>query len=304
MHTSSNILMIRPAAFSYNTQTAVTNTFQQHNSTRDVNQLAQQEFDNFVKILRWNGINIIVIEDTPEPHTPDSVFPNNWASYHQDTTVVLYPMYAANRREERYKNVVEKVREKFINNITVDFTSYEKDEMYLEGTGSLVLDRDNKIAYACLSARTNPIVLNSFCEELGYKPVTFIATDKNDRHIYHTNVMLCVADCYVVICMDSIANVQEQAILKEYFKKTSKTIIEISHEQMNSFAGNMLQVHNNSGEKKLVMSTQAYQSLTARQIRQLQSYNSIIHAPLYTIEQNGGGSARCMMAEIFLPAKQ
>ncbi len=303
MQTTSHILMIRPAAFGYNAETAVNNAFQQNSADADVNKKAQQEFDHFVTLLQTNGIDVIVIEDTSNPHTPDSIFPNNWASYHTDGTVVLYPMFATNRRKEREKDVLEKISEHFtIHNIT-DLTGYEKEEIFLEGTGSIILDRENKIAYACLSPRTHTAAFNGFCNKLGYEPVIFTAIDANGQKIYHTNVMMCIAEKYVVICMDSIASEDEKNILTQIFKQTNKEVIQISLEQTNRFAGNMLQVQNKAGERFLVMSTQAYESLAQQQLERLQSYNRILHAPLNTIEKNGGGSARCMMAEIFLPLK-
>ena len=300
MQNTSHLLMIRPVGFMFNTETAVNNAFQ---STQDVNaqELALEEFDSFVNLLRQHRINVTVIDDTPEPHTPDSIFPNNWISFHSDGSIVLYPMYAANRRLERKLHVIEKLKEQFKVNRQIDLSSYETTNSFLEGTGSMVLDRDSKIAYACISQRTDIEVLNDFCSQLGFMPISFTAIDTNGFPIYHTNVMMCVADRYVVICLAAIADEKERNDVIASIAKSGKEIISISLDQMNHFAGNMLQVKNNAGEKFLIMSFQAHQSLTEKQIIQLTSYNSILQSSLDTIERNGGGSARCMMAEVFLP---
>src|SRR5690606_9997875 len=252
--TTSQLLMIRPAAFSFNQQTAVNNSFQKQSAQGDVHSKALEEFDDFVDLLRLNGIRVTVIQDTPEPHTPDSVFPNNWVSFHEDGTVVLYPMFAENRRLERNKNVIEKISDAFFIRSMIDLTGYEQKQASLEGTGSMVLDRDNAIAYACISPRTNASALYEFCDALGYRPVLFNATDAYGREIYHTNVMMCVADAYVVICLESIKDEFQRNMLKGVFEESDKVIIEISIEQMNCFAGNMLQVANIAGAQFLVMS--------------------------------------------------
>ncbi|MGN7784968.1 citrulline utilization hydrolase CtlX [Niabella sp. 22666] len=301
--TTSALLMIRPAAFAFNPQTAVNNSFQKINEQLHVHEKALLEFDNFVNILNVYGIKVTVIQDTLEPHTPDSVFPNNWISFHEDGTVVLYPMFADNRKLERNKNVIDKLSENFFIRSTIDLTGYEQKNAYLEGTGSMVLDRDHEIAYACLSPRTNASVLYDFCDSIGYSPVLFNAVDENEKEIYHTNVMMCMADTYVVVCFESIKDQLQRQMLTDKFKETGKEIIEITLQQMNHFAGNMLQVENIAGNQFLIMSTQAYNSLTEEQVHLLASFNPVIHSSLNTIEQNGGGSARCMMAEIFLPLK-
>jgi hypothetical protein len=209
-------------------------------------------------------------------------------------------MFAPNRRQERKPPVIQQLQQKFSITNTFDFTGYENDELYLEGTGSMVLDRDHKIAYACLSPRTHQLVLDDFCKKMGYRPVLFTAVDGDGKPIYHTNVMMCVADRYVVICLESLPNHAEYQMVQETIGKTGKGLINISFEQMNHFAGNMLQVQNKAGEKLLIMSTQAYESLHPDQVKKLERYNRILHASLTTIETNGGGSARCMMAEVFL----
>ncbi|MEI9946504.1 MAG: arginine deiminase-related protein [Chitinophagaceae bacterium] len=301
MQTTSHILMIRPVNFGYNAETAVNNAFQIKNEEANVQQKALKEFDDFVMVLKNNGVDVTVVEDTTEPYTPDSIFPNNWLSFHDNGELLLYPMYAVNRRAERKEHVIKTISEKFAVKNKIDLSSYESEDIFLEGTGSMVLDRDNKIAYACLSPRTSEKVLNDFCAKMNYTAVLFHATDAKGQAIYHTNVMMCVADKYVVICFDSIADGQEREKVSTAIKKTGKEIITISLEQMNNFAGNMLQVENKSGEKLLVMSTQAFGSLTGGQEAKLESFNKIIHSSLATIETNGGGSARCMMAEVHLP---
>ena len=300
MQTTAHILMIRPVNFGFNAQTAVNNAFQVAGTDIAAQEKAQLEFDNFVTVLRSNGVFVTVINDTPEPHTPDSIFPNNWISFHEAGTICLYPMFAPNRRQERKPAVIQQVQESFSITNTYDFTGYEKDNLFLEGTGSMVLDRDNKIAYACLSPRTHQQVLDDFCKKMGYRPVLFTSVDGSGQAVYHTNVIMCVADRYVVICLDSLPNHEENKMVQEMIGNTGKELVRISLEQMNHFAGNMLQVHTKTGDKLLVMSSQAYHSLQPEQIKKLESFNRILHAPLTTIETNGGGSARCMMAEVFL----
>ncbi len=296
--------MIRPAAFAFNPQTAVNNSFQKETGKQLVQQKALAEFDGLVKELRDHGISVIVIDDKAEPHTPDAVFPNNWISFHEDGTVVVYPMFAENRRAEKNKKLLERIENRFYIRSITDLSFYEAKQEFLEGTGSMVLDRDNELAYACLSPRTHPTPLYDFANETGYRPVLFQATDEQNRDIYHTNVMMCMADEYVVICLEAVKDDFQKQMLLDKFEETGKLVIPISLEQMVHFAGNMLQVVNNTGEKFLVMSTQAFNSLTPTQSDLLQSFNRILHAPLYTIEENGGGSARCMIAEIYLPEKE
>ena len=291
--------MIRPVNFSFNAETAVNNAFQSA-STDNAQQQALQEFEGFVTLLRDNGVDVTVIDDTPKPYTPDSIFPNNWVSFHGDGTICLYPMYAVNRRLERKTAVIEQLAGRFSIQTTLDFSGYEEQGLFLEGTGSMVLDRDRKVAYACLSPRTDRAVLLDFCEKMNYTPETFTAVDGKGRSIYHTNVMMCVADRYVVVCLDAVPDPQERRCLLATIRSTGKAIVPITLDQMNQFAGNMLQVQNTLGERLLVMSTQAYASLRPEQVSELSAFNHLLHAPLTTIETNGGGSARCMMAEIHL----
>lgn len=298
------LLMVRPVRFGYNAETAVNNAFQVAGQDQSsVQARALEEFDNFVAQLRSHKIDVVVVEDTLDPHTPDSIFPNNWISFHKNSTIVLYPMFAENRRLERKESVIEVIKDRFQIDSTIDLTKNEASNVFLEGTGSIILDRENKIAYACISPRTDKNLFLEFCEEMGYEPVVFTAVDQKDKEIYHTNVMMCVGDKYAVICLDSIQEADERAVVMGTLAQSGKVVVEINFDQMNQFAGNMLQVTNEAGENFLVMSSQAYESLNEEQIKELESFNPIIHAPLYTIESNGGGSARCMMAEILLPKK-
>lgn len=303
MQHTSNLLMIKPVRFDFNAETAVNNSFQQQSNDDAIAIKATNEFDNFVDVLTHAGIDVTVVSDTTEPHTPDSVFPNNWISFHEDGTVFLYPMFAVNRRLERKPHVLKAIQEKFNVVNTIDLSNYEDKGIFLEGTGSMVLDRDHRIAYACLSPRTDQDVLNDWCGKAGFRPVPFVSVDSKKDPIYHTNVMMCVADKYAIICLDSIMDEEERELVVAALTETGKAIIEINFDQMNHFAGNMLQVHNASGNPYLVMSTQAYNSLTAMQIKQIEQFNPILHSDITTIETNGGGSARCMMAEVFLKRK-
>lgn len=304
-HTTNHLLMIRPVQFGYNAQTAVNNAFQVADHNQQVVQAkARAEFDTFAEKLTKAGVHVLVVEDTPEPHTPDSIFPNNWVSFHADGKVYLYPMYAANRRQERKPGVLAAVHRSFAVMQTVDLTHYEAEERFMEGTGSMVLDRSGKIAYACLSPRTDAGVLEHWCKLAGYKPILFAAKDANGTDIYHTNVLMAVADQYVVICLEAIPTDEERQFVQTTIQQSGKAVVPISLAQMNQFAGNMLQVHNAAGEKILVMSSCAWHSLTSEQQQDLERYNKVLHSPLDTIEKNGGGSARCMMAEIHLPLKK
>ena len=295
--------MVRPVNFAFNSQTAVNNAFQVASNDAGVQQKAIKEFDGFVEKLRSKKIDVMVINDTPEPYTPDSIFHNNWISFHSNGDVVLYPMFAENRRLERKPDVMDGIKSKFSISNTIDLSAYEGQQQYLEGTGSIVLDRDKKIAYACVSPRTDEKLFNEFCRIMSYEPVIFHAVDNNGGAIYHTNVMMCVADKFIVICLDSIADDKERKKVTGRIIASGKEIINISHDQMNHFAGNMLQVNDSDGKKYLVMSTQAYESLSPEQKNKLAAYNEIIHSPLDIIEKNGGGSARCMMAEVHLPMR-
>ncbi|MRX76519.1 amidinotransferase [Pedobacter petrophilus] len=303
MQTTNHLLMIRPVDFKFNEQTAANNKFQVASTESNIQTQALNEFDGFVELLRKNKVDVTVVDDTLQPETPDSIFPNNWVSFHDDGSIYLYPMFSENRRLERRKDILEGLKDKFEVNHISDLSFYEMQYAFLEGTGSMVLDRVNKIAYACLSVRTDQEVLDNFCMLTGYEPVSFQAVDSTNFPIYHTNVMMCIGDRFAVICLDSIRNEEEKLAVMLRLTNSGKTIIEITPDQMSHFAGNMLQVVNGDNESLLVMSDQAYLSLTEDQKTTLEQFCRIIHAPLYTIEQNGGGSARCMLAEIHLPEK-
>ena len=295
--------MIRPVNFKFNEQTAENNKFQQVTDQQDVHDQALSEFDSFVDLLRSNGVEVTVIDDTLQPETPDSIFPNNWVSFHDSGEVILYPMFSENRRAERRHDILEKLRDHFTVNKVTDLSTHEAQDIFLEGTGSLVLDRDHQIAYACLSFRTNQIALEKFCEATGYDAVVFNAVDATGFPIYHTNVMMCVADQFAVVCLDCIPNVVERENVVKSLTGNKKQIVEITFDQMSHFAGNMLQLKNKQGDSLLVMSEQAYLSLNKTQVSTLKKYSQLLYAPLYTIEKNGGGSARCMLAEVHLPLK-
>lgn len=298
MYCTHQLLMIEPVSFGFNNQTAVNNSFQQETSS-DVQANALAEFRAFIEILKARKIDVTVIQDSPIPHTPDSIFPNNWISFHEDNSIVLYPMFAENRRQERKQHILDVLEQKFIISNKYNLTHWENSSLYLEGTGSMVFDRDHKIAYAALSPRTSEEVLKAFCGIMNYTAVIFHAVDKNGIPVYHTNVLMCVATQFAVVCLDVIGDMQEREMLIKKLSETGKEIIAITISQMENFAGNMLQLKNTDGELLLVMSSRAYHSLTQQQITLLEKYNRIIHVPLDTIERCGGGSARCMMAEIF-----
>jgi hypothetical protein len=305
MQTTDTVLMIEPVAFGYNEQTAVNNYFQVQQEG-NVQEKALREFNSFVEKLRSKGITVITIKDTISPKTPDSIFPNNWVSFHRDGKVVLYPMFAENRRLERRQDILELIKSQFKVEEIIDLSASERDNHFLEGTGSMIFDHDNKIAYGSVSLRLDEDLFRKFCAEFGFRPVVFHSyqTAGEERlPIYHTNVMMCVADKFVVICLDCIDDELEREKVIETIKNSGKELIEISEEQMHNFAGNMLQVHNNLGEKFLVMSQSAYRSLKPEQVAAIEKYCEIIYSDLETIETNGGGSARCMLAEVFLLRK-
>lgn len=306
--TTNTILMIRPVNFRMNEQTAVNNYYQKEVARTlpdTINAMAQKEFDDYVEKLRSYGIDVIVANDTNEYDTPDSIFPNNWISFHENGNVGIYPMFAENRRLERREDILEQVEQRgfLIENI-VDYTSAEQEGLFLEGTGSIILDRTNRIAYCALSPRADEDLFIEFCEDFEYTPVVFTANQTVDGErlaIYHTNVMMCVADTFAIICLDSIDDKKERKNVVKQLKRHGKEIIDITEEQVNNFAGNMLQVAGKEGRNYLVMSQAAYESLSQDQILRIEKHCSIISSSLKVIEHCGGGSARCMMAEIFLP---
>lgn len=302
---TDTILMVRPVGFRMNEQTAVNNYFQTKMEGDDINEIATQEFDLFVDKLRSVGVNVVVVDDVPEDDTPDSIFPNNWVSFHEDGQVALYPMFAENRRKERRLQYFAKLEEAgFKISDIVDYTIAEEDDVFLEGTGSLILDRVNQKAYCAISPRADEDLLIEFCEDFEFTPVIFNAyqTVEDKRlPIYHTNVMMCVADEFAVICLDTIDDKKERKNVVKHLKMDGKEIISISEDQMHEFAGNMLQVQGAEGKKYLVMSARAHRSLTKEQISRIEKHCQILSSEIQTIETCGGGSARCMMAEVFLP---
>ncbi|WP_300489962.1 citrulline utilization hydrolase CtlX [Flavobacterium sp.] len=306
--TTNTILMIRPVAFRMNEQTAVNNYYQKvldNLLPATVNAKAQEEFDAFVEKLKNVGVNVIVVDDTVTPDTPDSIFPNNWISFHENGDVALYPMFAENRRLERREDILDILEEKGfqIENL-VDYTSAEEDNIFLEGTGSLLLDRENGKAYCALSPRADEELMIEFCEDFELNPVIFEAyqtVNGERKHIYHTNVMMCLGETFAVICADCIDDTKERKMVLDCLKSDGKEIILITEDQVNNFAGNMLQVRGADDKRYLVMSASAHQSLTKDQIAKIEKHCEILSSSLDTIEACGGGSARCMMAEVFLP---
>jgi hypothetical protein len=306
--TTNSILMIRPVAFRMNEQTAVNNYYQKVLDgllPATVNAKAQQEFDVFVEKLRAVGVDVTVVDDFEKADTPDSIFPNNWISFHENGDVALYPMFAENRRLERREDILDILEEKgFVISNIMDYTSAEEDGFFLEGTGSLLLDRENGKAYCALSPRADEELFIEFCEDFEFTPVIFEAfhTVNNERKlIYHTNVMMCLGETFAVICADCIDDKKERKMVLDSIKGDEKEVILITEEQLNNFAGNMLEVKGADDRRYLVMSASAHQSLTKKQIAQLEEHVTILSSSLDTIEACGGGSARCMMAEIFLP---
>ncbi len=307
MQVTNTILMIRPVNFRMNEQTAVNNYFQEELSINndEINRKAQKEFDDFVTKLRDHGVNVIVVDDKKEPDTPDSIFPNNWISFHNSGTVCVYPMFAENRRKERREDIFDILEEHGFNiNNVVDYTAAEEEDVFLEGTGSILKDRVNQKAYCALSERAHEELFIEFCEDFDCFPVIFTANQTVDGErlpIYHTNVMMAMAETFAVICLDTIDDKKERKNVVEHLKKDGKEIIGITEEQMYHFAGNMLQVIGANDERFMVMSSAAYHSLDNSRREAIERHCKIIHSPLDTIETCGGGSARCMMAEVFLP---
>jgi hypothetical protein len=302
---TDTILMVRPVAFRMNEQTAVNNYFQKDLTGDNVNERAQAEFDQFVSKLRKVGVNVIVVDDKLEDDTPDSIFPNNWVSFHENGHIALYPMFAENRRKERRMEYFSSLEDNgFKITQIVDYTSAEEHDLFLEGTGSILLDRENQKAYCALSPRADEDVFIEFCEDFEFTPVIFNANQSvsgKRKAIYHTNVMMCLAEKFAVICLDTIDDAKERKNVLKHLKSDGKEVIVITEAQMHEFAGNMLQVQGAFDKKYLVMSARAHQSLTQDQIAKIEKYCEILSSDLDVIETCGGGSARCMMAEVFLP---
>ena len=305
---TNTILMIRPVAFRMNEETAVNNYFQENIELKnsEINTKAQAEFDAFVAKLRAVGVQVIVEHDDLIQDTPDSIFPNNWVSFHSNGIVGLYPMFAENRRRERREEIINRLEsEGFLIEGFMDYTPAEDEGFYLEGTGSLLLDRVHKKAYCALSARADEELVIEFCEDFDYFPIIFTANQTVEGKrmpIYHTNVMMALAENFAVICLDTIDDKSEKKLIVQQLKETGKEIIKITEVQMHHFAGNMLQVKGKDRDKKyMVMSLAAHKSLRPDQISAIEKHCEIVSSNLETIETCGGGSARCMMAEVFLP---
>lgn len=307
MQITNTILMIRPVSFRMNEQTAVNNYFMEDIDIKNqaINQKAQEEFDAFVSVLKSKGVHVIVVEDTLDPDTPDSIFPNNWISFHSNGTVAVYPMYAENRRNERREDILEILEENdFRIKDVIDYTSAEDEGLFLEGTGSILLDRVNKKAYCALSERADEDLFIEFCEDFDCFPVIFTANQSVDGKrlpIYHTNVMMALAEDFAIICSDSIDDKKERKNVLDHLRRDGREVITITEKQMHHFAGNMLQVLGADSKRFMVMSSAAYNSLSSGQIKKIEAHCTILHSSLDTIETCGGGSARCMMAEVFLP---
>ena len=304
--------MLRPANFGFNEQTATSNAFQSQSyelSKREIRAKAVDEFDALVAKLRVNGVQVTVVQGTDDPVKPDAVFPNNWISFHRNGTILTYPMAAPIRRLERRQEVIDELAKEFEINAVFNLEKFEDENKFLEGTGSMLLDRVNKICYACLSPRTDESVLDHFCKINGYKKIAFQSLDQNNKQIYHTNVMMALGETFAVICLESIKDINERTLVEHQLRITKKEIIDITFDQVLKFAGNMLQVEgkSNSGiesQSYLVMSKQAFNSLSEGQINQIKRHSEILFSGIEVIEKHGGGSVRCMMAEIFLPYKK
>jgi hypothetical protein len=302
MPIASTILMVRPAAFGFNEETAASNFFQSHSflSNEGVQQKALLEFDDMIKLLREHDIDVLVMEDSPQPAKPDAVFPNNWFSTSPDGIISVFPMYAMNRRAEKRDDILKMLAEKFAVKDVQDWSEYETEGRFLEGTGSMVIDHDNKMIYAAVSERTSLSVLEKFASANAYQAIVFIATDKKGHPVYHTNVVMTLGENFAVLCEEAIDEEWELIAVRQLLESTGHTIIQITKDQMHAFAGNMLQVKNKTGENFLLMSQRAYDSLKKEQVRMLEAYAKLLPIAVPTIEEVEGGSVRCMVAEIFL----
>lgn len=304
MQTTDTVLMIRPARFSFNRDTARNNHFQQACLPDDqAQQQALAEFDGYVETLRQQGVDVLVVQDTPEPHTPDSIFPNNCWSSHADGQLVLYPMEGANRRLERDKGVLQILQRHYQVHSTLDLSPLEQRQQFLEGTGSMVLDREHRISYACHSGRTHRLALEQFARQMDYRLCTFHAQDRHGQAIYHSNVMMSVGSQLALACLDAVGDTGERQQLEHQLRQTGKDILPLDFSQLEAFAGNMLELRNKQGQPLLVMSRSAWHSLALRQRQQIERYCHPVVVAIDTIERIGGGSARCMLAEIHLPTR-
>lgn len=306
MQITDTILMVRPAAFGPNDQTSTTNFFQSPSkelNSQSLQQSALKEFDNMVDVLRKHDINVIVVDDTTAPLKPSAIFPNNWLSTSPEGIVSVFPMYAPNRRAEKREDILKLLAEKFVVKDVQDWSEFEVQGKFLEGTGSMVIDHDNKVIYTCYSPRTDISVLEKFADENKYRAIAFLATDKNGHPVYHTNVVMTLCEDFAVLCEEAIEEEWELIAIRQLLDSSGHEVIRITKEQMHCFAGNMLQVKNNKGEKFLVMSQTAFDTLYEDQKEELSTRNNLLPIPIPIIEQTEGGSVRCMMAEIFLEKK-
>ncbi|WMW04502.1 citrulline utilization hydrolase CtlX [Pseudomonas entomophila] len=304
MQTTNTVLMIRPARFTFNPDTALNNRFQQAPlDPATASEKALEEFDGYVETLRRHGVEVLVVQDTPEPHTPDSIFPNNWWSSHADGSLVLYPMEGHNRRLERDKGALRVLEERFAIQRTVDLSPLEQQNLFLEGTGSMVLDREHRISYACHSGRTHEHALRQFAEQLDYRLCLFHAVDRQHAPIYHSNVMMNVGRQLAAVCLDALPHATERRTLEHSLRDTGKQVLTLDFDQLENFAGNMLEVHDRDGRSLLVMSRSAWRSLAPRQRRQVEQHSHPVVVNIDHIERIGGGSARCMLAEVHLPSR-
>ncbi|MEM9983967.1 MAG: arginine deiminase-related protein [Bacteroidota bacterium] len=302
---TSHLLMVRPVRFGYNDETAQNNAFQNESSlpNEEIQAKALVEFDLFVSLLRAEGITVTVFDDNLLPHTPDSIFPNNWISFHETGKIIIYPMFAVSRRLERRGDIIDHFKAQFLAPEVIDLSHYEEQGLFLEGTGSMIMDRVHQKVYACLSPRTTQVLFEEFCEHTQCEGFLFHATDRNGTEIYHTNVMMALGSQLAVICMEAIRDPWERNELERWLQETSHQILPISFTQMEAFAGNMLQLYNHQGEALMVMSQRAFKSLQAVQITTLEKYSRLLVVPIDIIETIGGGSVRCMMAEVFTDAE-
>lgn len=302
---TSIILMIRPAFFGYNPQTAESNSFQENlsESISKIQENAKVQFDKMVVTLQKEGVNVLVFDDKPELKNYDAIFSNNWVTYHADGRVVLYPMFAPSRRNEIRLDIVEELKENFVVKEVIDWSNIAQEDKFLEATGSMVMDYPNKIVYACFSIRTHKDLLEKFAQTFDYELVTFTAKDVQGLEIYHTNVLMCIGEKFAIICLDAIPNLEERTKVVTKLQELDKTLISISTKQMENFAGNMLEIKNSQQENLLIASKRAVESLTEKQKEQITQFARLIPVAIPTIETYGGGSARCMITEVFLPLR-
>lgn len=310
MSLASTILMIRPAEFGFNEETAANNYFQSElNNNKEapitigVHQKALREFDSMVELLRRHDIDVLVIDDTEEPVKPSAIFPNNWFSTSPEGIIAVFPMYAPNRRPEKRDDILNMLAEKFLVKNVQDWSEFEVEGRFLEGTGSMIMDHDNKMIYAAVSERTNLTVLEKFAGANGYQAIVFLATDKEGRPVYHTNVVMTLGEKFCVLCEEAIEEEWELIAVRQLLESTGHSIVPITREQMQNFAGNMLELKNSKGENIIVMSETAFNSLRKEQKQMLEAYAMLLPIAVPTIEQAEGGSVRCMMAEVFLQKK-